>query len=277
MNYRKATPADREAYCRLWQQVFGDAPAFSGVVFDDFAGVDNIYVAEEDGALAAILSAVPVTLQDRRGAYYYGLATDPAARGKGVMTGLMQAADGDLKARGVQFTCLVPASESLFGFYEQRGYQKAFPLRRLTRSIKRCLWSHAELDSVTARQLAKLREKYAPNSVQHTDTGWIDVLRDLYSGGLTIVSAEDGYGLYFRHGDTLEFIELFAEGDRAAERLLEAARDKTGAEEAVITVGEQQNLFLGEGKRLDYGMIHFLGQPFDVHDSYMRLMMDNEG
>lgn len=46
-------------------------------------------------------------------------------------------------------------------------------------------------------------------------------------------------------------------------------------ERAVITVGAAQNLFLGEGTRQDYGMIRFDAEPFDVEESYMRLMMES--
>ena len=57
---------------------------------------------------------------------------------------------------------------------------------------------------------------------------------------------------------------------------MEAARQKTGAGRAVITLGQGQNLFLGEGAPQDYGMIDFWGQPFDVRDAYMRLMLDGD-
>ena len=46
-------------------------------------------------------------------------------------------------------------------------------------------------------------------------------------------------------------------------------------EKAVITVGAAQPLFLGEGKRQEYGMIRFDAEPFDVSESYMRLMLEN--
>jgi len=36
-----------------------------------------------------------------------------------------------------------------------------------------------------------------------------------------------------------------------------------------------QPLFLGEGTRQDYGMIRFDAEPFDVAESYMRLMLEN--
>ena len=58
--------------------------------------------------------------------------------------------------------------------------------------------------------------------------------------------------------------------------LMEAAREKEViVERAVITVGAAQNLFLGEGTRQDYGMIRFDAEPFDVEESYMRLMMES--
>lgn len=276
--FRIAASGDRQAFCRLWQQVFGDDPAFSGPVFDSFAGPGHVFLSEgEGGRLEAILSAVPVTLDGHEGFYLYGLATDPACRGKGLMTGLMEWAESRLAIGGAQFLCLIPASASLFEFYGARGYQKAFGLRQFTRPIRANLWAQADFDSVTAKALLELRRRFCPHSVTLTLNGMVQVLTDLYSGGLTIVSDEAGYGLYFQHREELEVIELFAEGDRAAERLLEAARQKTGAETARITLGHAQTLFAGEGIPQDYGMIHFLAQPFEVGESYMRLMMDNEG
>lgn len=102
------------------------------------------------------------------------------------------------------------------------------------------------------------------------------VLGDLYARGATLVSSDQGYGVYFRSEDTLYFVEMMAEDDRAAEKLMEAAREKEViVEKAVITVGAAQTLFLGEGTRQDYGMIRFDAEPFDVSESYMRLMMEH--
>ena len=72
------------------------------------------------------------------------------------------------------------------------------------------------------------------------------------------------------------FVEMMADSDRAAEILMEAAREKEViVEKAVITVGAAQPLFLGEGTRQDYGMIRFDAEPFDVSESYLRLMLEN--
>ena len=148
--------------------------------------------------------------------------------------------------------------------------------RCLPREVSRNLWSQAEFDSVTARKLCELRERFYPDTVQFPPERMAVVLTDLYARGATIVSSEKGYGIYFRREDTLYFVELMAEDDRSAEVLMEAAREKEViVERAVITVGAAQNLFLGEGTRQDYGMIRFDAEPFDVEESYMRLMMES--
>ncbi len=274
--YRVAQKSDEKQLAELFSSVFGDSEEVAVNILSKFAGIENVFLAQDGDAIIASLCAVPVTLQGRKGAYYYGVCTRPDQRGKGVMSALMDFTRQQLAQRGWQFAVLIPASQSLFGFYQQRGFEKAFGLRRFERPIRRNLWAQADFDTVTAKGLEALRRQYAPDSVFLNNAGFILVLTDLYTLGGTIVSNQDGYGIYFKKDDTLEFVELFAEGDRAAEKLMEAARDKTGAERAVVTLGAQQNLFLGEGAPVDYGMIQFFGQPFDVQESYMRLMLDME-
>ena len=168
------------------------------------------------------------------------------------------------------------AKQEQAALLENKGFQRAFALRCLPREVSRNLWSQAEFDSVTARKLCELRERFYPDTVQFPPEQMAVVLTDLYARGATIVSSEKGYGIYFRREDTLYFVELMAEDDRSAEVLMEAAREKEViVERAVITVGAAQNLFLGEGTRQDYGMIRFDTEPFDVEESYMRLMMES--
>ena len=219
---------------------------------------------------------LPCSARGQKGAYWYALATAGTARCKGLMSGLMEHAAAQAAGQGCRFLALIPAGAGLFPFYAKRGFEKAFGLRRLQRPIKHNLWAQADFDAVTAKSLLSLRAQYLPGSVQLGPAGMVEVLTDLYRCGVTIVSSDEGYGLYFKEGDALRFIELAAVGDRAAELLLEAAREKTGAARADITLGQAQNLFLGEGAAQDYGMVRFLGQPMDVSQCYMRLMMDDE-
>ena len=270
--YRLMQPSDWAEVLALWQAQRGDTEEFVRGAVERFAGVQNVYVAEENDHIEAVALAVPVTLQGRPGSYLFGLC----GQGSLILAGLVDTLCAQQKLRGAGFTVAVPAGQEQAALLENKGFQRAFALRCLPREVERNLWSQAEFDSVTAKKLCELRERFWPDTVQLTPERMAVVLGDLYSSGATIVSSAHGYGIYFRKEDTLYFVELQADNDRAAEVLMEAAREKEViVEKAVITVGASQPLFLGEGTRQDYGMIRFDAEPFDVEESYMRLMMES--
>ena len=270
--YRLMQPADLAAVLALWQRERGEAEEFAKTAIERFAGEQNVYVAEENDEIAAVALAVPVTLQGRTGSYLYGLC----GQGSLILAGLLDYLCAQQKLRGAGFTVAVPADARQAELLQDKGFQRAFALRCLPREVERNLWSQADFDSVTAKKLCELRERFWSDTVQLSPERMAVVLGDLYSRGATIVSSEHGYGIYFRREDTLYFVEMMADDDRAAEKLMEAAREKEViVEKAVITVGAAQTLFLGEGTRQEYGMIRFDGEPFDVSESYMRLMLEN--
>ena len=244
--YRLMQPSDRAAVVALWQKERGDTAEFINTAMDRFAGEQNVYVAEENGQIEAAALAVPVMLQGRPGNYLFGLC----GQGSLILAGLVDTLCAQQKLRGAGFTVAAPTSPERAALLQDKGFQKAFALRCLPREVERNLWSQAEFDSVTAKKLCELRERFWPDTVMLTPEKMAE--------------------------DTLYFVELMAEDDRSAEKLMEAAREKEViVEKAVITVGAAQNLFLGEGTRQDYGMIRFEGEPFDVSESYMRLMLEN--
>ena len=270
--YRLMQPSDREAVLALWQRTRGGSAAFAAAALDRFAGPENVTLAEEDGAVTACALAVPVSLRGRPGSYLYGLC---GASGP-VLAGLVDAVCAQQRARGAGFTVAVPSGAAEAALLAGKGFGRAFALRCLTREVRRNLWSQAEFDTVTAKKLCELRAQFWPDCVQLPPERMAVVLGDLYARGATIVSDDRGYGIYFRREDTLYFVEMMADDDRTAERLMEAAREKEViVERAVITVGAAQPLFLGEGTRQEYGMIRFDAGPFDVSESYMRLMLEN--
>ena len=250
--YRLMQPEDKPAVLALWQSQRNESEEFAKKAIEQFAGEQNVYVAEENDEIAAVALAVPVTLQGRSGTYLYGLCGE----GSLILAGLVDYLCAQQKLRGAGFTVAVPTSPEQAALLQDKGFAWAF--------------------AVTAKKLCELRERFWPDTVQLTPERMAVVLGDLYSSGATIVSSAHGYGIYFRKEDTLYFVELQADNDRAAEVLMEAAREKEViVEKAVITVGASQPLFLGEGTRQDYGMIRFDAEPFDVAESYMRLMLEN--
>ena len=115
-------------------------------------------------AIAAVALAVPVTLQGRQGSYLYGLC----GQGSLILAGLLDYLCAQQKLRGAGFTVAVPATPEQAALLQDKGFARAFALRCLPREVARNLWSQAEFDSVTAKKLCELREKFWPDTVQFT-------------------------------------------------------------------------------------------------------------
>ena len=259
--FRLMGPSDLTAVKELWAACRHDPADWAEKAIRRFAGEENVWLAEENGEVQAVLLAVPVTLQGRPGRYLCGLCS----REERAAAGLLDVVCAELAGTGSAFLAAAPGAAQA-ALYAAHGFGRAFGLRCLTREVRRNLWSQAEFDAVTAKKLCELRRQYCPGCVELDAGRMAVVLGDLYARGVTIVS--------IRQDDTLYFPELMAEDDRAAEVLMEAARQKeVVVEKAVVTVGADQPLFYGEGTRQEYGMIRFAAAPFDLTESYMRLML----
>ena len=125
MRTRKTGPDDIPALKALWKQAFGDTDAeidsFFKTVYPEATG----FCAEEDGAVIAMLFALPLTLahgeEMQKAAYLYAVATDEAFRGRGVCRSLMEFAEKTLRKRYVSCLLLVPDTEKLASYYETMG------------------------------------------------------------------------------------------------------------------------------------------------------------
>jgi len=116
---------------KIWQVCFGDDEKGAGFVFDNLLGPTQMLVqTDENNSPVAMLNwkrlRFTTPKQAFAGAYIYGVGTLPEYRGRGISTALMQKADEILRQEGVALSCLIPAEESLFGFYANRGYHMQF-------------------------------------------------------------------------------------------------------------------------------------------------------
>ncbi|GHU80634.1 hypothetical protein FACS1894191_6340 [Clostridia bacterium] len=130
--------ASREAMPRLaqlWKECFGDTEEFTGLIFARLIKPEQAFVSTEDGAIPAMMFYQPFKLKTHegacKGAYIYGVATDPAYRGRGYSTGLLEYANGRLSREGYALSVLVPADGGLFDFYAKRGYGVFSQLRHV--------------------------------------------------------------------------------------------------------------------------------------------------
>lgn len=273
---RIACGADKPQLAANWQDAFGDGTAYIDFVFDRFAGLAHTYVSEQDGAVVASLCAVPVTLGRYQGIYLYGVNTKKEYRSKGIMDVLLRYVHETEKQNGAAFSVLIPASESLFGYYEKYGYQTVFYRHILRRPIRNNIWAQADFDTITAPRLNMLRHRFLEHEiVEFEPSAHAAMMQDLYTGGATTVETEGGYGIFFEMDGTLAFKEFLACDNLAANRLLEAARQHTGCENAALFLPRYSEVYLGEGgEESPYGQLCWLNGEKKLIEPYMSLMCD---
>ena len=106
--YRLMQPSDWAEVLALWQAQRGDTEEFVRGAVERFAGVQNVYVAEENDHIEAVALAVPVNLQGRPGSYLFGLC----GQGSLLLAGLVDTLCAQQKLRGAGFVVAVPTSRN---------------------------------------------------------------------------------------------------------------------------------------------------------------------
>lgn len=271
---RTASAADLNALVKLRCDRYGTAQADAAGWLQNVAGLDNVLVVERpDGTPAAMLAAVPVQYRHRQGVWFCGAAAGAEVPREMLLTRLLTGCMRAFAAKGYDFAVFAPETEEETQALEKAGFKSLLPLRLLQRPIQPDLLATAEFDSLTVRRLLEMRRHCQPGCVDLPESAMNEIITQLYRRGLTVVSDRRGYGLFYTKGDTLQFLELQADNDHCADRLLQAAREKTGAHYARIVLAENQPLYPGAGRRCGYGMIAFLRGEFPTGDMYFRMLL----
>ena len=117
---REIRPEDAPALIALWHRVFEDPEALAAEFLRLLPGMGGGVAALADGALAGAAYIVTgLRVGEKRAAYLYAVAVHPEYRGLGLGKSLTQAAAGLGRARGADFVCTLPASGSLYPWYEE--------------------------------------------------------------------------------------------------------------------------------------------------------------
>ena len=121
----------------LWQKVFGDSPAYLDAFFSKIYKDENTLVFLESGRVVSALYMIPYEMliggRKRKVVYLYALATDPDFRGKKIMSELIAESFKIGAERGYVLSVLIPAENSLFGYYRSFGFESCFEQVKITR------------------------------------------------------------------------------------------------------------------------------------------------
>lgn len=129
MDLRYSTKQDIPGIKKLMKNVFGDNDQFLHLLFHHLYH-DNILLYEENDEIISMAFLLPAFMNYGQSkipmTYLYACATDEKYRGQGLMGNIIERAyqDEEKKQGGGLF--LLPASESLYHYYEKYGFQCFF-------------------------------------------------------------------------------------------------------------------------------------------------------
>lgn len=212
----------------LWKQVFGDSDEFIDLFFRNRYSPDSALVYRQAGRITSMIFFPGYDFKygenyGRLG-YICGAATLPDFRGRGIMGELLMGAFDEMRNRGDDFSALIPASDSLYGYYERFGYHDFFYRKRLI--VKRAESVGGSLFRLLpADDFERIYEIYSeavtqlPTVViQSHDTYRSVVDEFLLSGGNVYLSDDRQLYCFTRMvGDSLHVREMFCVSDSTHE------------------------------------------------------------
>lgn len=129
---RYSTDGDQLQLHRLWKDVFHSKQEYINAFFQEYYSPEYTLVYEDGGEILSALYMIPYQLKHKKGVvpalYLYALATKEQARGRGIMSSLIQEAHTVAMDRGYACSFLIPAEPGLIRYYNRSGYVDQTPL-----------------------------------------------------------------------------------------------------------------------------------------------------
>ena len=132
--HRAETTTPHQRACqRLWRTCFPqDDDAFIEQFLIRHYREERMLTLEVEGEVVAMLHTIPFSTAWGTMRYIYGVATDPAHRGRGYATELLHRAIDISRAAGDAALFLIPATQSLRDLYAREGFTGDLPVHFTT-------------------------------------------------------------------------------------------------------------------------------------------------
>ena len=275
----------------IYQLSFGDSEDYTNLFFQTLFSLQNCLVDIEDGRPVSMMLSIPVQLTKGDGnmvdaRYYYAVATHPDYRGQGIVTKLMEYADGLARQQGAEAVVLRPGSKRLFHFYAERGYQVGFSIReaKITRlEVQRA--RSCTLYELPCADFKRIRSNWSSMRPMHflwREQELETVYQLLYAAGEEILSLERKefsaqYVVCLPREQDVLIREMMVAPEYQAE-MVRSVLDRYERDQCVVWLPTPSFLFAGKGKVTKFGMIKFLrGQHpawMNTRDGYMNLTIE---
>lgn len=273
----------------LWLSCFEDLPKAVECFFEMRYKPENCVVCIEDNTVIAAIHMLPAKIcingQSFDACYHYAVSTKNEYRNRGYMNQLSRFADKVAAKKGQKFAFLLPASDSLYNYYEKSGYKTCFKIRvvELTQEQMKSYISNSGCNSniFPSNSMYKLRKKIY-NNIQmfvcweEDAIKYASTLNSIY-GGRTIFSG-NSYAICSRpQNGTVEITEIVCEKENLISLLTRIYSEYPDMNYR-FRLPVSQQIFKEQGQILNFGMIKPLGeQSLDIigsPDGYIGLTLD---
>lgn len=178
----------------LWKAAFGDDDDYLDLFFSTAFSPVRSRCVTEDGTVLAALYWFDVSCDGAPMAYLYAVATDPAARNRGLCRTLIEDTKQLLSQRGYAGILLNPADEGLCRMYRRMGFG---PCATVSEMVCDAGSHPVPMKKVDAAEYARLRRDHLPAHSVLQEGATLDFLQgqaDFYHGDhfLAAVSVYDG-------------------------------------------------------------------------------------
>lgn len=148
----------------LWALCFGDQQQYIDLFFDHRFRQDECLIGVAEGKVVTMLFTLPIDIRFKGrysypACYIYAVATHPQHRGRGYSTQLMEYTHAYLYTQGKRLSVLVPASESLFGYYAKQGFHTQFYCSMQDYTLDQKQLTGAKLEAATLPAIRELRDR----------------------------------------------------------------------------------------------------------------------
>lgn len=180
----------------LWKEAFSDDNGY----FDFFSALcfspRHTLVLKEKGEILSALYILDCEYKNRKIGYIYAVATDEAHRGRGFASRLLKFSDGYLKAHGYSAAILRPASEKLFDYYKNLGYDTLLKKYRFEAAAD----GYSDITKISADEYARRRTAFLPLGAVLQPTVQLSLFESyakFYMGDGFLLAAEERNGALY--------------------------------------------------------------------------------
>ena len=252
----------------LWSKVFGDELSYIDIFFQKQYSRCETFCFADNGKVVSALYLLPCLLDYNgkiyNGRYLYAAATKTEYRGRGIMNSLVNESVEYCKKEKIDFICLLPANEGLYGYYGKCGFHTA---------MYRCCMN---VDNDNNADIHKLNGSVTPNLDDiYKHRAGVRGNKILFSCAELdyIVSSMAHYGCRFICDDYR--LIIYNEEDHVVNEFIGDCNSVFCFESFDIVYTPEPINGYGVLKKEKYGMIYPINKNLDdCSDIYMNLALD---